>query len=473
VGRTFDLNIETILEHWQVEHALRELIANALDETQLSGCQGIEVKKDELGRWVVRDYGRGLQIDHFTLNESVEKLSRKAGVIGKFGFGLKDAVATLHRRGIVFQAESRYGRFTVEDADKSGFEAIRTLHVNYEERLTNFRGTCYVFGNLTDEAVELAKAFFLKFSKLQRLEITKWRGYILERGPRGGEIFINGVKVNEEPNFMFSYSIEKLTAAMRKELNRERSNVGRSVYVARIKTMLQDAEEEAVLSRLAEEADGNGQESKFDEMHWIEVRQKALLELSKRKPAVFITQAEEHENRALSDHARADGQLVRIVTEQEKDRLNELADHNPSIRLLNHYAKSFNDSFQYKFVEPHELTQAERNILAQVNVLAATIGLDAKKIPCIRISESMRQQQDVTVGAWDHAIGAIVIKRSQLTSLEAFAGTLLHEIAHALTGCPDVSREFESVLTDYLGKAALAAIKADGGPTNKAKMAPG
>src|SRR4051812_6354169 len=34
--RKFDLNIERVLEHWTIAHALREVIANALDEAALS-----------------------------------------------------------------------------------------------------------------------------------------------------------------------------------------------------------------------------------------------------------------------------------------------------------------------------------------------------------------------------------------------------------------------------------------------------
>jgi hypothetical protein len=48
----------------------------------------------------------------------------------------------------------------------------------------------------------------------------------------------------------------------------------------------------------------------------------------------------------------------------------------------------------------------------------------------------------------------IVILRSQLASSRRFAGTLLHEIAHAKTGYPDVSRDFENELTEMLGKVA-------------------
>ena len=46
------------------------------------------------------------------------------------------------------------------------------------------------------------------------------------------------------------------------------------------------------------------------------------------------------------------------------------------------------------------------------------------------------------VGVWDEAEQLIVIKRDQLSSPPAFLGTLLHEIGHALSGAPDVSREF-------------------------------
>jgi hypothetical protein len=35
--REFDLNIERVLENWTVAHALREVIANALDEHALTG----------------------------------------------------------------------------------------------------------------------------------------------------------------------------------------------------------------------------------------------------------------------------------------------------------------------------------------------------------------------------------------------------------------------------------------------------
>ncbi|MCH7648674.1 MAG: hypothetical protein IIA83_08720 [Thaumarchaeota archaeon] len=55
-------------------------------------------------------------------------------------------------------------------------------------------------------------------------------------------------------------------------------------------------------------------------------------------------------------------------------------------------------------------------------------------------------------GLWEPNKERIVIKRDQLKNLESYAGTLLHETGHALSGAGDVSREFESELTNIIGK---------------------
>jgi len=62
-------------------------------------------------------------------------------------------------------------------------------------------------------------------------------------------------------------------------------------------------------------------------------------------------------------------------------------------------------------------------------------------------------------GLWLRNEGTIVIKRSCLSSLKKFAGTLIHEIAHAESGYPDVSRDFELKLTLYIGQLAQKAIQ--------------
>jgi hypothetical protein len=55
------------------------------------------------------------------------------------------------------------------------------------------------------------------------------------------------------------------------------------------------------------------------------------------------------------------------------------------------------------------------------------------------------------VGLWDEAEGQIIVKRTQLQSLAKFAGTVLHEVSHALSRAADMSLEFEERLTEELG----------------------
>ena len=96
--KQFDLNIEKILENWEAFHAIREIIANALDEQLITNTRDVEILKEN-SSWVIRDFGRGLKYTNLTQNENQEKLQNPK-VIGKFGIGLKDALATFDRKGI-------------------------------------------------------------------------------------------------------------------------------------------------------------------------------------------------------------------------------------------------------------------------------------------------------------------------------------------------------------------------------------
>lgn len=82
--QAFDLNIEKVLEHWTIPFAVRELIANALDEQVLTGTPDPAIFKDHYGNWHVADSGRGVRYEHLTQNENAEK-RRHPQVIGQFG----------------------------------------------------------------------------------------------------------------------------------------------------------------------------------------------------------------------------------------------------------------------------------------------------------------------------------------------------------------------------------------------------
>jgi hypothetical protein len=231
--KKFDLNIEKILEDWEMHHAIREIIANALDEQLLTKTKDVEIVKNS-NSWIIRDFGRGIRYSHLTQNENQEKLNN-TNVIGKFGIGLKDALATFDRRGAVVAAKSKHGQISIEKSPKQGFGDISTLHAIIEAPIEiGFVGTEFELRGVTDEDIESAKHLFLKFSGEEVIETTR-HGQVVKQNENQGNIYINGVKVAEEENFLFSYNITKLSAPIKKALNRERSNVGRSAYTDSVK----------------------------------------------------------------------------------------------------------------------------------------------------------------------------------------------------------------------------------------------
>ena len=71
--RKFDLNVEEVLDSWETRHALREIIANALDEQILTNTAAIEIQQTGSKSFIVRDHGRGIKYEHLTQNENVEQ----------------------------------------------------------------------------------------------------------------------------------------------------------------------------------------------------------------------------------------------------------------------------------------------------------------------------------------------------------------------------------------------------------------
>lgn len=289
--RGFDLNIQKVLENWEPYHALREIIANALDEQLLTNTKSIEIFCDNKGLWHIRDYGRGLQYIHFTPNENEEKLNAP-NLIGKFGVGLKDALATFDRHNVNVTIQSKHGIFTFGKMQKADFDDIVTLHAIVHNPIdTQFVGTEFVIQGCTQADIDKAKNMFLHFSNLKCLEKTSI-GDIYKRANDGGRIFINGVLVATEENFMFSYNITSLNTAIKKALNRERTNVGRTAYADRIKAILLQCGSDAVLQMIVEELKKYISGEQRDELKWLDVQEHATWVLNAKDNVVFVTASE-------------------------------------------------------------------------------------------------------------------------------------------------------------------------------------
>jgi hypothetical protein len=195
-----------------------------------------------------------------------------------------------------------------------------------------------------------------------------------------------------------------------------------------------------------------------DEIHWTEVAKHACQVLSAKRKIVLVTAGDHDLSRDSIDHAVAEGYQIVTVPQNIRQAITGLDDIKGSpVRDLAVFNQEWADSFQFQFIAPERLTKSERAVFVRVEELIRIAGGLPKNVSEIKISETMRpdlQMGDNAVGLWEPANGRIIIKRSQLTELSLLAGTLLHEITHAATGHPDVSRAFESALTELLGNVA-------------------
>jgi hypothetical protein len=461
-GQAFDLNIEKVLEHWPIAYAVRELIANALDEQAITGSGQPEIRKVQLGEmsgrdWLVRDHGRGLRYEHLTQRENPEKL-RHDGVIGQFGIGLKDALAVFDRRGVTVEIRSRHGDITTAQRAKSGFPDVVTLHAIVSPASDpSMVGTTVRLAGVSDEDVETARGFFLRYSDATLLESTRYGDVLAKQSADSpGQIYVKGLLVAEEPNFLFSYDVTSMNAPLRRALNRERTNVGRSAYSDRVKEILKECRSPAVAAPLTADLQQFTSGGMHDELGWKDVAVHACRVLQTAERVVFVTVAQN--GLASVQYAREDGYRIIVVPDDIAKALARLTDldGNPMFDVRR-FQREWNESFSYSFVARDELSDAEVAIFDLTDRAAALAAVDLQQRGItVAISETTRlsDRGAEVVGVWEPGERRIVVRRDQLVDPTSFLGTFLHELTHAMWGFPDLTFEFEESLTTQLGTVA-------------------
>jgi hypothetical protein len=463
--RFFDLNIVEILDAWSPRHGVRELIANALDEQALTTTQEPVVENNN-GAWVVKDYGRGIRYSHLTQNESPEKLANPGKVIGKFGVGLKDAIAALHRHRVSIEIRSPHGQITFTERAKHGFDEVPTLHAVIRPPSTRrMVGTEIVLRGISDAEMIAAKELFLRFSGEEIVGDTRYGQIIRRRSRAPARIYVNGVVVAEDDGFAFSYNITSLNAGMRKALNRERTNVGRTAFADRVKVMLLACTSPVVAEILAEEIGKLDVGTAHDEVKWSDVAVHACKILNATKSVVFVSSRDLSDATDAVDHARSEGHKVILLPQNIRERLSGEKDSTGSpVRALDVFLKEWSDSFKFEFVDESKLTSRERAVFSQRAAIARLVGGLPRTVKQVLVTTTMRPNstgRTDELGLWDVENRRIIVHRNQLTSVESFAGTLIHEIVHAQSGYADVTRDFEEALTGGIGVLAAKALRAD------------
>ncbi|WP_239984751.1 hypothetical protein [Sporolactobacillus pectinivorans] len=121
-----------------------------------------------------------------------------------------------------------------------------------------------------------AKDFFLLYSGERLIEETRY-GALIENKRKRSRIYVNGLCVAEEDNLLFSYNITSLTKKLLPSLNRERTNVGRSAYSDKVKSILLECSSPVFARKLVEDLQRIQTGDVHDEFQWIDVQLHANL----------------------------------------------------------------------------------------------------------------------------------------------------------------------------------------------------
>lgn len=250
---------------------------------------------------------------------------------------------------------------------------------------------------------------------------------------------------------------------MRRALNRERSNVGRTAYSDRVKAILKACRSSEVAGPLADDLNAIAQGRSHDEIAWRDVALHACQVLQTNEKVVFVSAWQMAGDTAQLRYAQDDGYRIVVVLEDIATALGKLTDlnGNPMVNL-NRYRDDWNDSFTFTFVEATAMTPGEQAVYGRTQEISALARADlSRRRVRVQISETMRlsDRGDPVLGLWDAHEHRIVIRRDTLQDLSSYAGTLLHEIGHMLSGTTDGTLDFETELSRLLGLTAAEALR--------------
>lgn len=177
---------------------------------------------------------------------------------------------------------------------------------------------------------------------------------------------------------------------------------------------------------------------------------------------MFVTTEQLLLGGALITHAQQDGYRIVVIPSTLASKLPTLQDINgQQVRTLDVYRREWNDSFQFTFVSPDQLTPEEHAVYDLSRPIMRLLTPRITRVKEVLISETMRLNRydnNEAVGIWEDEHQRIVIKRSQLQRKDRYAATLLHEYTHALSSADDETLAFEEGLTRALGVLAARLI---------------
>ena len=309
----FDLNVEKVLEHWTVAHAVRELLANALDEHLLGHGDVPVVERTADRTWMHPRLRPGTppRALHPERERREAHVRRGDRPLRRRPEGRPRGARPPRRRR---PHPHRDRRRDDPVHPKSGFPDTTTLHAVFDEPSEpTFVGTeisSPAWAMTTSRRRSGSSAGGTTRSSSTRRPTGTCSARAGDDEP--GRIYVRGVRVAEEETFLFSYDVTRFTTKLARALNRERRT-----SVAGLRRPGQghpprrplDRGDGLLIADLGEFQSG-GQHT---ESTWVDVALHASKVVSATGEVVFVTPNQLAAGGPLFDYAREEGRRLLVV----------------------------------------------------------------------------------------------------------------------------------------------------------------
>ncbi len=445
MAHDFDLNIKRILTTWEVPHACRELVANALDEHVLCNLDPkavvIDLKEDRL---LIKDQGRGITKFHFVQDESVEKVEhfKNSQIIGHFGVGMKDAVAVLVRQERTLEIKCKHGRYTFEYKNKHGHDDVITLHVIIHDDVpSDFHGTEVTVRPISKKELKKTKDLFLMFGERKVLfECTI--GQVLSNEGDTSSIYVKGLRVDQSQQYQFSYNIRELNKSLRERMSRDKNSISVGVYSGIIKRILTSTTKIDPLYQMLEKliVDNGNRDLKTD----VAYKDVTIHVTKNMEHRVIVTQEQCRTHPNVFDKIKDRAQ---IVSKEQYEMISRTASRKcKTIDDIIKIGVEHGDEIAYA-----DMSAKEKDTFDMGNEVIRSNPDIFGSLSTPKIVQNLKLQGSEASGV--RSKDDIYVDYEQLRKGgHAYFGTLAHEHAHKKSNATDCTREFERCLTDMLGK---------------------
>lgn len=417
---------------WTISEALREVVQNLLDVKAEFHCTGYIDGSSRPGYYSFVDAGPGLKIEHlaFGNNDKSEKS------IGQFGEGLKSAILTLTRSGRKVLISSCGFRITPSIQVSNAFN-VETLHYQVAEVTGKQSVGTRVTVQCTEAEVEEAKAYFAELDKaftwVEKNSISL----------PGGSIYVNGSRIGTISDALFSYHLTREQAG--NIVNRDRNAVDMDKAGEMIESLIGHTWSTKVTEKiLFNLIHPNGNRSCFEaKLDFFSYHDSAWRKGWSKVFGVEYTKVVLSTDPSSDANAAYRGYIVINGAGYGQARMLR----SFGIKSAQDVAKPIKASKGIKTIKLEDLSSDEKENL---NWVKKTIKKYYGDTGPISVSEELGESagvvSGVVLGLYSSKLGKIFIQKSLLTDRKALLHTTLHETVHKVSGCDDVTSEFEDAL---------------------------